>query len=389
MRRFPLAALAATAFVMGTAEFVIVGVLDLVAGDLGVSVSRAGELVTAYALGIAIGGPLVTIATNRLDRRMALVLTLVIFIAANVVMAVADRAGWLLAARFLSGSMHGAFVGVASVVAASVVAPGNEGRAMGQVFGGVAVATVIGVPLGTVVAHAATWRLAFAAIAVLAAIAIIAVYSWVPSYDSRRVDRVLGNQVRAAVAPRVLALLLIGMLLMGGQFAAYTYMAPYLHEITGIPGSWISAMLFIYGATSALGMFAGGALADRGATRTLIVANVLLVVVLVSLYAAGTNQVLTGALLALWGLVAFGLVPSLQLRIVTQAAEGSDLAATLSASAINTGIALGAVVGGWMLTEVGTRPVVLLAAGICALAFPFTIGTAAWPTPQRTSRWSG
>jgi DHA1 family inner membrane transport protein len=314
---------------------------------------------------------------------MALVVTLVIFAAANVVMTVADRVGWLLAARFLSGSMHGAFVGVASVLAATVVARGQEGRAMGRVFGGVAVATVVGVPLGTIVAHVASWRLAFAAIATLAAISILVVLSWVPSCDARRSDRALGSQVRAAVAPRVLALLLVGMLLMGGQFAAYTYMAPYLHDITGIPGSWISAMLFIYGATSAIGMFAGGALADRGAARTLIIANVLLVVVLLSLYAVGSNQFLTAVLLAFWGLVAFGLVPSLQLRIVTQAAEGSDLAATLSASAINAGIALGAVVGGWMLAEVGTRPVVLLAAGICALAFPFTIGTSAWQTPRR------
>lgn len=375
--RAALAALGVTAFVLGSAEFVIVGVLDLVASDLGVSVRVAGELVMAYALGIAVGGPLVTLATSQLSRRTALVITLVLFVASNVVMVLTHRVGWLLAARFVPGSMHGAFVGIASVVAASVARPGQEGKAMGQVFGGVAVATVIGVPLGTIVAHALSWRLAFAVIAGLGALAILGVLWFVPTCDSRRPGRAL-SQVRAAVAPRVLALLLLGTLLMGGQFAAYTYMAPYLHEVTGIPGSWISAMLLIYGAASAVGMFFGGALADRSAANTLFAANVLLVAVLTTLYAVGANRFATAALLAVWGLVAFGLIPSLQLRVVGLAAEGADLAATLAASAINVGIAMGAVLGGWILVAVSTRSVVLLAAGICALAFPLTIGTRTW-----------
>jgi DHA1 family inner membrane transport protein len=383
--RAALVALGITAFVLGSAEFVIVGVLDLVASDLRVGVSVAGELVMAYALGIAVGGPLVAIATSRLDRRTALVITLALFVLGNIVMVFADRIGWLLAARFLPGSMHGAFVGIASVLAASVVKPGQEGKAMGQVFGGVALATVIGVPLGVIVAHALTWRLAFALIAGLGAITMIGVFFFVPSSGSRSQGQAPG-QVRAAVSLRVLALLLLGMLLMGGQFAAYTYMAPFLHDVTGIPGSGISAMLLVYGAAGAVGMFLGGALADRGAAQILVTANVLLVAVLTILYAAGANRFLTAALLGVWGLVAFGLIPSLQLRVVGLAAEGADLAATLAASSINAGIAIGSVLGGWMLAEVSTRSVVLLAAGICALAFPLTIGTRAWKArPTRSN----
>jgi len=382
-QRATLLVLGVAAFVLGSAEFVIVGVLDLVAADLAVPLSVAGDLVMAYALGIAVGGPLVTFATGRLDRRTALIVTLCLFVVGNVVMVLTNRMSWLLAARFLPGSMHGAFVGIASVVAASVARPGQEGQAMGRVFGGVAVATVIGVPLGAIIAHALSWRLAFAAIAGLTVLAIAGVYVYLPCCDPHPGGNAL-VQVRAALAPRVLVLLLMGLLLMGGQFAAYTYMAPYLHDVTGIPGSWISAMLLIYGAASAIGMFLGGALADRGAAKALIIANVLLVAVLAGLYAAGPNRWVTAGLLAIWGAVAFGLVPALQLRVVKMAAAGADLAATLSASAINAGIALGAVLGGWMLAAVGTRSVVLLAAGICALALPLTIGTGSWQATTET-----
>src|SRR6185312_1774531 len=238
-QRATLLVLGVAAFVLGSAEFVIVGVLDLVAADLAVPLSVAGDLVMAYALGIAVGGPLVTFATGRLDRRTALIVTLCLFVVGNVVMVLTNRMGWLLAARFLPGSMHGAFVGIASVVAASVARPGQEGQAMGRVFGGVAVATVIGVPLGAIIAHALSWRLAFAAIAGLTVLAIAGVYVYLPCCDPHPGGNAL-VQVRAALAPRVLVLLLMGLLLMGGQFAAYTYMAPYLHDVTGIPGSWIS-----------------------------------------------------------------------------------------------------------------------------------------------------
>lgn len=369
-----LAALGVAAFVFGTAEFVVVGVLDLVARDLHVSVSTAGQLVMAYALGISIGGPIVTAATSRLERRTLLVAALIIFILANVVMTVAHDFGVLLLARFIPGAMHGLFVGVASIAAAQLVPPGQQGAAMSKVFGGVAVATVLGVPLGTFVAQALGWRVAFVGIIALSAVALVGVYAWIPA-SGRRNGASAKEQARSAFAPRVLAMLGTGMILMGGQFTAFTYMAPYLGEITGVSGRMISAFLLAYGAASAVGMFVGGGLADRNAVRTLIVANVLLIITLGALYLFGSIPAFTAVALGAWGLVGFGLVPSLQLRVVSLAGSGADLAATLSASAINVGIAAGSLIGGWVLARYGADSVVLLATALCAVALPGTVAT--------------
>jgi MFS transporter, DHA1 family, inner membrane transport protein len=378
-----LAALGVAAFVFGTAEFVIVGVLDLVARDLHVSVGTAGQLVMAYALGISIGGPVVTAATSRMDRRTLLLAALIIFILANLVMTVARDLGVLLLARFIPGAMHGLFVGVASIAAAQLVPPGQQGAAMSKVFGGVAVATVLGVPVGTFVAQALGWRIAFVGIIALSVIALVGVYASIPA-SGRRESGSLREQARSALAPRVLAMLGIGMILIGGQFTAFTYMAPYLAEVTGVSGRMLSAFLFAYGAASAIGMFVGGGLADRNAPRTLIVANVLLIVTLGALYLFGSIPAFTAVALGTWGLVAFGLIPSLQFRVVGLAGPGADLAATLSASAVNAGIAAGSVIGGWVLTRYGADSVVLLATALCAAALPGTVATR-YLRPPRTS----
>lgn len=382
-----LAALGVAAFVFGTAEFVIVGVLDLVARDLHVPVSTAGQLVMAYALGISIGGPIVTAATSRLDRRTLLIAALILFILANVVMAVTRDFGVLLLARFIPGAMHGLFVGVASITAAQLVPPGRQGAAMSKVFGGIAVATVLGVPLGTFVAQALGWRIAFVGIIVLSVIGLVGVYAWIPA-SGRRNNGSIREQARSALAPPVLAMLGIGMILMGGQFTAFTYMAPYLGEVTGVSGKMISAFLLAYGAASAIGMFAGGGLADRNATRTLTVANVLLIITLGALYLFGSTPPFTAVALGAWGLVGFGLIPSLQLRVVSLAGSGADLAATLSASAINAGIAMGSLIGGWVLARYGVDSVVLLATALCAVALPGTVASHQYGRQSRVNRTS-
>jgi DHA1 family inner membrane transport protein len=343
----------------------------------------------AYALGISIGGPLITAATSRLDRRTLLIAALILFILANVVMTVTRDFGVLLLARFIPGAMHGLFVGVASITAAQLVPPGKQGAAMSKVFGGIAVATVLGVPLGTFVAQALGWRIAFVGIVVLSLIGLVGVYALIPA-SGRRNSGSIQEQARSALAPRVLAMLGIGMILMGGQFTAFTYMAPYLSEITGVSGKMISAFLLAYGAASAVGMFVGGVLADRSATRTLIVANVLLIIILGALYLFGTIPELTAVALGAWGLVGFGLVPSLQLRVVGLAGSGADLAATLSASAVNAGIAAGSLIGGWMLARYGVDTVVLLAAALCAVVLPGTVAARYLQSPAlRTQAVSG
>ena len=381
--RAALVALALGSFVIGTAELVIVGILNLIAGDLSVSVSTAGQLVTAYALGISIGGPIVTALTIRLGRKFLLWLALALYIAGNLVAVFCVSLGELLIARVLTGAIHGLFIGVASTVAAALVPAEKRGEAMAMVFGGIAVSTVIGVPLGTLVGQLLGWRATFVGIVILGVIALITTLTLVPPVRSPGTARI-GAQARSAFAPRVIATLAVGFLLLGGQFTALTYLAEYLKDITGIPGSLISVFLLAYGVASAVGTFVGGKFADRSATKTLVVANILLVVAFAGLYVFGGSSILAAITLALWGLVGFGLVPSLQLRVITLAGPGGDLAATLGASSVNAGIAVGALGGGAVLAATGAHAVVLTALITCAVALPATWAIGRLKVPSST-----
>lgn len=366
-----LAALALGSFVIGTAELVVVGILNLIAGDLSVSVSTAGQLVTAYALGISVGGPIVTALTIRLGRKFLLWLALALYIAGNLAAVISVSFGALVIARVLTGSIHGLFIGVASTVAAALVPAEKRGEAMAMVFGGIAVSTVVGVPLGTLVGQALGWKATFVGIVILGVIALVATLLLVPPVQSPGSSGI-GTQAKSAFAPRVIATLAVGFLVLGGQFTALTYLAEYLVAVTGIPGTLISVFLLAYGVASAVGTFFGGKFADKSATKTLVVANILLIVAFAGLYVFGGSPILAAIALALWGLVGFGLVPSLQLRVITLAGPGGDLAATLGASAVNAGIAIGALVGGAVLAATGAHAVVLTALIICAVALPAT-----------------
>jgi len=372
--RAALVTLGSTAFVLGTAEFVIVGVLDLVARDLRVSIATAGHLVMAYALGISIGGPIVTALTVRMDRRWSLTAALFIFIAVNVLMALSSERYLLLGARFGSGAVHGLFVGVASIAAMELVPASQRGRAMSMVFGGAALATALGVPVGAYVAQLAGWRAGFLVISALALLSLCATLIFLPRSDQRHGAGFVA-QVKNAFAPRVLAMLGVALLVIGGQFSAFTYMAPYLKEVTGASAESIGLYLLLYGAAGAAGMFAGGKYADQNSIRTLIIVNVMLLPTLATLYWFGSVPLVAAAALAVWGFLSFALVPSLQLRVVSLARCGADLAATLTASAVNGGIAIGSLIGGWALTNYGLDSVVLLGLLLCVVALPATIAS--------------
>jgi DHA1 family inner membrane transport protein len=369
-----LAVLALGAFTIGTAELLVVGILNTVSKSLGVSVSTAGLLVTAYALGISIGGPLVTALTIRLGRRFLLALSLVLYIVGNVIAVAAVNFGMLLVARIATGTIHGLFIGVASAVAASLVPPDHRGRAMSIVFGGISVSAVVGVPLGTLIGQALGWRAAFAAVVILGAIALVATLAFVPPVTGSG-SGALTSEARAAFAPRVLAMLGVGFLLMGGQFTAFTYLAPFLQRVTGISGLMISVFVLAFGLASAIGTVCGGRLADWSASRTLLIGNAWVALSLVLLYFAGTVPALAIVALIAWGLPGFGVIPALQIRVIGLAGPGGNLAATLGASAVNAGIALGAVIGGWVVSAHDVRSVVLVAAVICAITLPATAAT--------------
>jgi DHA1 family inner membrane transport protein len=379
-----LSALGLGAFVVGTAELLVVGVLNLVAQDLGVSVSTAGMLVTGYALGISIGGPLLSAVTIRLDRRLLLWLSLLVYLAGNVLTLASGSFGMLLTSRILTGSVHGLFIGVAFAVAAGLVPRQRQGQAMAVVMGGITVSIVVGVPLGTLIGQAISWRAAFVVVVMLAAVALAAAILLVPRVAARGAGN-FAAQAHAAFAPRVLAMLGVGLLLMGGQFTAFTYLEPYLENVTGISGGAVSGFLLIYGIAAAAGTFIGGRAADRSATVTLVAANALLLPALGLLYLLGSVPVAVAVVLAGWAIVGLGLVPALQLRVIGLAGEGADLAATLGVSAVNAGIAGGSLVGGAVVAGSGVHSVVLAALLVCAVALP-----ASWATgllvPPRAAR---
>jgi DHA1 family inner membrane transport protein len=379
-----LAALFLGAFVVGTAELVVVGVLNSIAADLTVSISTAGTLVSAYALGISIGGPVLNGVSIRFGRRAMLLSSLAAYTLGNLIAVTAANFGMLLVARVITGALHGLFIGVAFAVAASLVKPERMGWAISIVFGGIAVSTALGVPLGTLVGQEFGWRATFVAIVILGVGALVVALFLVPPVANNGLGG-FSAQARHALAPRVLALLGVGFLLLGGQFAALTYLSVFLLDVTHISSGLISVFLLAYGIANAVGTFAGGWAADRSATKTLVGANVLLVLALGMLYLVGSVPILVAVALAVWGLVGFGLVPSLQYRVVSLAGPGRDFAATLPASAVTLGIAVGAIIGGWAVAGRGPSGAVVAGLVICAVALPAVVATSWLKAPAAGS----
>lgn len=371
--RFALVVLALGAFVIGTAELVVVGVLDLIAEDKDVSISTAGLLVTAYALGIAVGAPIIATLTTRFGRRRVLLASLVAFVVGNLLTVVAASFDMLVVARVLTGSVHGLFAGVALTIAAGLVAPDKRGQAMAMVIGGITISTVVGVPLGTLIGQALGWQAAFVAIMALGILAFVATLLFVPLVTAAGGG--LGAQARAAFAPRVLAMLGVGLLLAAGQFTAFTYLTPFLDDVTGVSGGAVSVFLLVFGLAATAGTFLGGRFADRNVTTTLLVANTALIVALGALYVVGSTPVLVALALAAWGLAGFAIPPAVQLRVITLAGCSSDLAATLGVSAFNAGITVGSLIGGAIISGQGAEATVLAATILCAIALPATWAT--------------
>ncbi|MFE7188151.1 MFS transporter [Kitasatospora sp. NPDC057595] len=382
--RLAFLSLALVAFVVGTSEFVVVGILGPIADGLGAGLGTAGLLVTGYALGISLGGPALTALTLRLPRRTLLLGALAAYVAASAGAAAAGGIGVLLAARCVAGLAHGVIVGAATSVAVSLAGPGRQGRAISLVFGGISVATVLGVPLGTLVGQWLGWRAALTAVAVLGALALLAVRRTVPPTAAMGASSLAG-QLRGALSRPVLAVLGTAVVLFTGQFTAYTYLAGYLEDVTGVGGRFVGGYLLAFGTAAAVGTFVGGRCADRRAAATLTAGCAGLTVALLALHLCGRSGAAAAVLVACWGLAGFGLVPALQSRIVELAGPGGDFAATLGVSAANAGIAAGAALGGWTVTAHGVGTVVPLGAAICLAALlAVAAGARLRPAPDTT-----
>lgn len=374
-----LATLFSGMFVMGSAEMMVVGVLNLIAADLHVSIPAAGALVTANALGIAIGGPLLTALTIRFDRRDILLAALLGFSLVNLTPVLSGSYSVFLAARVVGGALMGLFIGAAFEVGTSVVPTARMGRAISVLLSGVALSAAIGVPLGTLLGQALGWRGSFAAVVVLTVLALLATWALAPRVPSRGGGA--GRQAKYALAPRVLAVLLLNFLLFGAIGATMTYIVPFLGEVTGISGALISLYLLAYGMATAVGSIGGGRFADRNAARTLIVAGGGLALALLSLYLFGAMPLMAGLSLVAMGLVAMGMAPSMQYRVISLAGPGAALAQALPASAVNLGVAFGSYAGGVAITQFSTASTVLTGVVIAVIAIPVALATSSLKPP--------
>jgi DHA1 family inner membrane transport protein len=356
----PLAlwALTLSAFAIGTTEFVIVGLIPTIAASLGVSVPSAGLLVSLYALGVAIGAPVLTALTGRVPRKPLLLALMALFTAGNLLAWMAPSYEALMAARVLTGLAHGVFFSIGSTIATSLVAKEKAASAIALMFSGLTVALVTGVPLGTFIGQHFGWQAAFLAVSLLGVIAVLGCAVLVPADIAGSKSSTLRTQLAVLKKPRLLLVYAITTLGYGGSFIAFTYLAPILQEVSGFAASSVGLVMLVYGVSVAAGNIWGGKLADRkGPVRALQIVFALLAAVLLLLTFTAPNQPLVLATVLAWGAVAFGNVPGLQVYVVRRAEHDApqavDVASGLNIAAFNVGIALGAWAGGIIVARFG------------------------------------
>jgi len=345
----PLALLALTAgaFGIGTTEFVIMGLLQQVAADLRVSITAAGLLISGYALGVAVGAPVLTLATRRLPRRTVLIALMGVFTAGNIACAVAPDYATLMAARMLTSLAHGTFFGVGAVVAAGLVPPERRASAIALMFTGLTAATLLGVPAGAWIGLQWGWRATFWAVAVVGVVALAVLMRFVPRQVQAEAPATLAEELSVLARPQVWLSLAITILGFGGVFAFYTYVQPVLTQVTGLSVAAVSPLLLVFGGGLAVGNILGGRLADRAPMPAVIGTLLALAVVLALAPLAMPHRVTAAVFLAALGVAAFATAAPLQARMLEQAAgAGQNLASSLNIAAFNLGNALGAWVGG-------------------------------------------
>ncbi|WP_068829438.1 MFS transporter [Pseudomonas sp. BMS12] len=364
----PLLVLALSAFAIGTTEFVIMGLLPEVAADLGVSIPGAGWLVTGYALGVALGAPFMALVTANWPRKLALLALMGIFVLGNLLCATAADYELLMIARVVTALCHGAFFGIGSVVAASLVPENRRASAVALMFTGLTLANVLGVPLGTALGQYAGWRATFWAVTGIGILAFIGLWHVLPAArEQHRSD--IRSELRALRGSGLWLALLTTVLFSATMFALFTYIAPLLGEVTGVSPRGITWTLLLIGLGLTLGNIVGGRLADRNLASALV--GVLLALAIFSaLVRWSSPQLIPLELnLLLWAMAAFAAVPALQINVMNFGQGAPNLVATLNIGAFNLGNALGAWTGGLVIDQgLGLTAVPIAAAGLGAAA---------------------
>ncbi|NHN31712.1 MFS transporter [Paenibacillus agricola] len=355
--RWALLALAISAFGIGTTEFVPVGLLASIAGDLNIGITLAGLLISGYAIGVAVGAPILTALTNRMNRKALLMSLMVIFIVGNAVAALSSSFEMLMVARFITSFSHGVFFAIGATIAVQLVPPEKKGSAIALMFTGLTIATVTGVPLGTFIGQAFGWRATFWGVALLGVIAILASAALIPNHLKQSPPAKFADMFRLVTNSRLLMGFSITALGYGGTFVAFTYLTPILQDVVGISPSVVGIVLLVYGIAVAIGNEVGGRWANQNPVRALLWMFMMQTVILIAMSFMIPFKVAGLIAIFLMGLLGFMNVPGLQLYIVQLAEKyvpsAVDVASALNIAAFNLGIAIGAVVGGVVVDSIG------------------------------------
>ncbi|SIT01592.1 MFS transporter [Neptunomonas antarctica] len=349
-----LLALALSAFAIGTTEFVIVGLIPTMASDLNVSIPSAGLLVSLYALGVAIGAPVLTALTGKWNRKHVLITVMALFVAGNLLAWQSPGYNTLIFARILTGLAHGVFFSIGSTIATGLVPKEKAASAIAIMFTGLTVALVTGVPLGTYIGQTFGWQTTFLIVAVLGLVAMIGSAILVPSNLKQPAPAKLSEQLKVLTQPRLLLVYAMTAVGYGGTFVAFTYLAPILEQVSGFESSSIGLIMLVYGVSVAVGNIWGGKLADKlGPVKALNIIFTALALVLLA-FTAG-NQIAAVITVLIWGAFAFGNVPGLQVYVVQLAEKYApnavDVASGLNIAAFNVGIAIGSIIGGRVVED--------------------------------------
>lgn len=371
----PLVALAIGAFGIGVTEFAPMGMLPGIAADLGVSIPAAGLLVSAYALGVLLGAPLMTLTTGRIPRRYLLIGLMAIFTLGNLMSALATDYYSLMVARVVTSLNHGAFFGVGSVVA-TLVAPEKRAGAVAAMFMGLTLATIGGVPLAAWFGELFGWRTAFWGITGLGVVTMAALWFALPNVRAPQSAGVMA-EIRVLGRGPVLAALALTVVGSSAMFTVFTYIAPILSSETHASTAFITAMLMLYGVGLTLGNMWGGKAADRSIDRTLIVSLSVLIVVLVAFTVLMRWPLPAAVAILIWGIASFALVPPLQMRVMEAAKDAPNLASAVNIGAFNFGNAIGAALGGAVISSgLGYPAISLAGAAMAGLGLLMVLGFA-------------
>jgi predicted MFS family arabinose efflux permease len=358
VRNAPLYWLALGAFAVGTEGFMIAAILPKIAGDLAVSITTAGQLVTIFSLSYALSSPILTALTGAIDRRGLLIFSMIFFAVANLVAASVPNYWSLAAARVVLAFSAGLYVPNANALAGALVPPERRGRAIAIINGGITVAIALGVPLGAVIGNAVGWRMTFVGVAILSAVAAAGLATGLPrGIGAGMTTATLGERIKVLGQPGVLTTLLTTTLWAIGGYTVYTYIAPVLALTTGLAGGKVGYILFLWGASAGVGLVIGGTLTDKiGANFTVGVALPLTAAALISFSASalwlapGTALVPVLLAVALWGMAHWGFWPGQQSRLIAIAGlKVASVALSLNASFMYLGFSLGAMLGSFTL----------------------------------------